>query len=84
MQVDTPIPADLVWSERVSRSAETALSDFNQLQRRWDFIAEGRQAFAAEFEKWEAEGGNPATAMCFVWYVATRQGDAAFPGPDIS
>lgn len=81
VQVDPhqTLPSDLPWAERVTRTAETALRDFRELQLRWDFISEGREAFAAEFEKWEAKGGDPATAMCFVWYVATLDDEAKIP-----
>ena len=62
--------------ERVARTAETALADFRELQAKCDFIAEGRNAFEEEFQKWEASGGDPAAAMCFVWYVSTLAGEA--------
>jgi hypothetical protein len=76
--VDThlTVSSGLPWTERVTRTAETALRDFRELQTRCDFIEEGRTAFAAEFEKWEAKGGDPATAMCFVWYVTTLDHEA--------
>jgi hypothetical protein len=72
VQVDTfqSVPSDLPWAERVARTAEVALSDFQELRTRYDFIAEGR-VFEEEFLKWEAKGGDPAEALCFVWYVTT-------------
>lgn len=73
VQVDTcqTVPSNLPWAERVGRTAEAALAGFLELQARCDFIAEGRTAFEEEFYKWEAKGGDPATAMGFVWHVTT-------------
>lgn len=78
VEVDTyqSVPSDLPWAERVARTSEAALADFRELQSRHDFIAEGRAAFEEEFEKWEAKGGEPAEAMCFVWYVTTPSEEA--------
>jgi hypothetical protein len=73
VEVDTyrTVPSTLPWAERVTRTAEAALADFRGLQTRFDFIAEGRTCFEEVFQKWEAKGGDPASAMCFVWYVTT-------------
>lgn len=60
VDVDTYKSVDkaLPWRERVSRTAEVALRDFEELQQRYDFIAEGRVGFAEHLD-----------SMCFVWYV---------------
>jgi hypothetical protein len=78
VQVDTyqTVPPNLPWAERVARTAEAALADLHELQSRCDFIAAGRTAFEEEFQKWEGNGGDPAAAMCFVWYVTTLDGEA--------
>lgn len=74
IEVDThqSLSSDLSWAERVALTSETALAEFQKLQSKWDFISEGRSAFGEQFEKWEVAGGDPAEAMCFVWYVATQ------------
>jgi len=71
VKVDTSNSADeaLPWVERVSRTAEIALADFNALQERFDFIAEGRVGFASYLDPLVARGRDPADSMCFVWYV---------------
>ena len=78
MEVDTyqTVSRGLPWSERVARAAKIALSDFDELRTNCDFLAEGRNAFAEELEKWEVKGGDPAAAMCFVWYVTTLADEA--------
>lgn len=71
IEVDTlqTVSADLSKGEVVVQSASAALSAFEALKSRFDFIAEGRSAFRKTFEKFEAEGGDPEDAMCFVWYL---------------
>ena len=71
MEVDTYKSVDeaLPWVERVSRTAEVALADFDALQKRFDFIAEGRVGFASYLDALVARGRDPADSMCFVWYV---------------
>jgi hypothetical protein len=78
VEVDTYqiVPSNLPWADRVARTADAALADLRDLQARCDFIAEGRTAFEEEFQKWEAKGGDPAVAMCFVWYVTTLDNEA--------
>jgi hypothetical protein len=48
VEVDTykSVYEALPWEERVSRTAEVALRDFEVLRKGVDFIAEGRVAFA--------------------------------------
>ena len=78
VEVDTyqKVVMNLTWAERVTRTAEVALIDFCELQTRWDFLAEGRIGFDEEFQKWEAKGVDPASAMCFVWYVTNLAHEA--------
>lgn len=78
IDVDTSrtVSSSLPWPERVIRAAEAALSDFQELRASYDFLAEGRTAFAHEFETREADGGDLAAAMCFVWYVTTPAEEA--------
>jgi hypothetical protein len=64
--VDTTLP----WQERVTRTAEVALRDFQALQARFDFISEGR-GFAA-LDALVAQGRDPADFICFVWYVMSE------------
>lgn len=58
----------LPWSQRVSRSAEIALSEFQKLQVDFDFAAEGRNSWR-ELANFEAQGGDLHSITCFVWYV---------------
>jgi hypothetical protein len=72
IEVDTykSVNKELPWPERVARSAEAALRDFQALQSRFDFIAEGR-----DFPNLDAlvrQGRDPAEYMCFVWYVVSE------------
>jgi hypothetical protein len=74
VQVDTYKSVDkaLLWGERVSRTAEVALADFDALQKRFDFIAEGRVGFASHLDALVAQGLDPIDSMCFVWYVLSE------------
>ena len=71
VDVDTYKSVDkrLPWTERVNRTAEAALRDFEALPKRYDFIAEGRVACASYLDGLVAQGRDPADSMCFVWYV---------------
>ncbi len=71
IEVDTyqSVPTTLPWQERVSQTATVALTDFLRLSSKFDFIAEGRSAFAEHFKQLEGPSPDPAQAMCFVWYV---------------
>ncbi|HEX4737640.1 MAG TPA: hypothetical protein VH331_08770 [Allosphingosinicella sp.] len=74
VEVDTfqSVPPGLPWSERVEKTATAAQSQFQDLQQRYNFRAEGRSAFPEQFEELEASGVDPASALCFVWYVEER------------
>ena len=63
----------LPWKERVMRTAEAAAQDFAALQDRFDFMAEGRKAFAGYLDDLLADGHDPADSMCFVWYVLCEE-----------
>ena len=71
VEVDTfnSVSPDLPWSERVEKSAAAAQSQFQVLQEKYDFMAEGRSAFREQVEELEASGVDPTSALCFVWYV---------------
>jgi hypothetical protein len=75
IEVDTYKSVDkaLPWKERVSRTAEAAARDLAALQDRFDFMAEGRKAFASYLDDLLAEGGDPADAICFVWDVLCEE-----------
>lgn len=79
VEVDTYRSVDqaLPWAERVSRTAEVALRDFEVLQQRFDFIAEGRVGFASYLDALIAQGRDPADSMCFVWSVLSEAADKA-------
>lgn len=79
VDVDTYKSVDkaLPWSERVNRTAEVALRDFEALQERFDFVAEGRVGFASYLDALVAQGRDPADSMCFVWYVLSEDAEKA-------
>jgi hypothetical protein len=79
VDVDTYKSVDkaLPWVERVSRTAEVALADFDALQKRFDFIAEGRVGFGSYLDALVAQGRDPADSMCFVWYVLSEVDEKA-------
>jgi hypothetical protein len=79
VDVDTYKSVDkaLPWDERVSRTAEVALADFDALQERFDFIAEGRVGFAPHLDALVAQGRDPADSMCFVWCVLSKAEEKA-------
>jgi|SRR6266581_4108451 hypothetical protein len=75
VQVDTYQSVDraLPWKVRVERTAEMAVRDFELLRSRFDFIWEGRKAFARYLDDLVAQGRDPAGSMCFVWYVLSEE-----------
>jgi hypothetical protein len=79
VDVDTYNSVDkrLPWAARVGRTAEVALRDFEALPQRYDFIAEGRAAFASSLDALVAQGRDPADSMCFVWYVLCEADEKA-------
>lgn len=70
VEVDTfnSVSPDLPWSELVEKSAAAARCQFQDLQEKYDFMAEGRSAFREQVEELEASGADPSSALCFVWY----------------
>jgi len=76
IEVDTltAMPSDVPWQDRVEHSAVVALSQFQDLQTRFDFLAEGQSAFPQHLDALRAAGGNPLDAMCFVWYFEAPPG----------
>ena len=67
--VDKTLP----WEERVNRTAETAARDFAALRDRFDFIGEGRKAFAHYLDRLLADGHDLEDSMWFVWYVLCEE-----------
>ena len=74
VEVDTfrSVSPDLPWPEWVEQTALAAHSQFQDLQDRYDFIAEGRSAFGKYLDEFEASGGDLSDALCFVWYVEAK------------
>lgn len=64
-------PDGLPWAERVALAAAAARQKMADISRRYDFIEEGRKAFAAPFAAYEATGGDVRDRMCFIWYLQT-------------
>lgn len=62
-------PYGLTWAERVALSATAARQQMVDISRRYDFIEEGRKAFADPFAAYEATGGNVRDRMRFIWYL---------------
>ena len=75
VDVDTyrSVANDLPWDERVQATAEEGLRQFAALQSRFDFEGEGRSSFAKDIADFEANGGNLAETMCFVWYLKAKE-----------
>jgi hypothetical protein len=75
VEVDTYRSVDKAhpWKERVERTADAAVRDFVALQVRFDFMAEGRKAFARYLDCLVADGRNPADSMCFVWHLLCEE-----------
>jgi hypothetical protein len=74
VEVDTfksvPAAISLSWEERVAKTADAALEDFASLQKRYNFLEEGRRDYGKYLDEIAQNGGDPAEAMCFVWYLA--------------
>ncbi|MCC4253661.1 MAG: hypothetical protein VX205_03145 [Pseudomonadota bacterium] len=66
-------PEGLTWAERVSLSATVSRQKMAEIRRRYDFVEEGRKAFAAPFATYEATGGNVGDRMCFIWYLQAER-----------
>ena len=69
-------PPSLPWAERVEKAAAAAAAGFQSLLGRFDFLAEGRDAFGEHLSAFEAAGGSASDAMWFVWYVLDEDGVA--------
>jgi hypothetical protein len=80
VEVDTfqSVSPDLPWNEGVEKTAAAAQSQFDDLQERYDFMAEAKSAFPLQCEDLEASGADPTSELCFVWYVEGK--DAAQRG----
>jgi hypothetical protein len=66
-------PKDLTWTERVALAATASRQKMADVSRRYDFIEEGRRAFTAPFQAYEAAGGDIRDRMCFIWYFQADQ-----------
>lgn len=66
-------PKDLTWTERVTLAAAAARQKMADVSRRYDFIEEGRIAFTAPFQAYEAACGDVRDRMYFIWYLQTDQ-----------
>ena len=66
-------PEGLTWTQRVALAATAARQKMADISRRYDFIDEGRKAFAAPFAAYEAAGGDVRDRMCFIWYLQADQ-----------
>lgn len=77
--VDTyrSVSKDLPWPERVDRTAAAAVAAFSRLPSEFDFVAEGRSAFARHIQEFEEQGHAADEALCFVWYVLDQANEAA-------
>ncbi len=75
VEVDTfqTVSKDQPWKARVEAAANEASAAFGDLPSRYDFVAEGRKAFAEHLDKLS----DPASAMCFVWDVMGENDEEA-------
>ena len=71
VQVDAyrSMPSLLTWQELVEQTATVALAQFSNLLSEFDFLVEGRRAFAPHLDALEQQGQDPKQTMCFVWYL---------------
>lgn len=71
VEVDTykSVPCELPWDERVTKTADAALSDFENLKAQCDFLKEGWISFEKHLIEAESLGGVAEEMMCFVWYT---------------
>ncbi|TAY69492.1 hypothetical protein ELH82_19450 [Rhizobium leguminosarum] len=72
-------PDGLTWVERVAFSAVAARQQMVDISLRYDFVEEGRKAFADPFAAYEATGGNVGDRMCFIWYLQAEPPVIASP-----
>jgi hypothetical protein len=82
VEVDTykSVSTSASWQERVDQTAAVGMAEFLQLSAKFDFLAEGRNAFPAAFAEFERQGQDAARAMYFVWYVEAEKATDAIPG----
>jgi len=76
VNVDTPDFLELSWSDRVTATAQAALSSFEKLKLELDFMKEGMNAFGKYLKAAEAQGGNIEEMMWFVWYAVDAEENA--------
>jgi hypothetical protein len=75
VEVDTfrEIDENSPWTEKVTQSANVASRQFGRLIQQYDFLAEGKSAFAEALGQFEMSGGSVEAALCFVWYVMAME-----------
>ena len=75
ISVDTyqSVSEEIAWHERVQLTPEVALQEFDDLQSRYDFVAEIRDGFTSVFDELVAMGGNPTDYLCFAWYLLSEK-----------
>jgi len=69
------VPPNLSWQARVEQTAALALHQFQDLQRQFDFLAEGQIAYGQYLDQMREGGADPQNAMCFVWYFEAAPQD---------
>lgn len=81
VEVDTfrDVPTNLSWDERVRLAETSAQKQFSDLQAKFDFVTEGKKAFAEYLGKFEDAGGDLDKAVWFVWYFESWTGCGAKP-----
>lgn len=72
-------PDGLTGVERVAFSAASARQQMIEINHLYDFVEEGRRAFADTFAAYEATGGNVGDRMCFIWYLQAEPSVMASP-----
>jgi hypothetical protein len=71
VEVDTSksVARSLAWRARVDQTADAALAEFQRLQFKFDFVAEGRNSYPNQFEKLSATEIHLQDVTFFVWYL---------------
>ena len=77
VEVDTfrTVSKDQPWAARVEAAAVEASKAFRDLPNQYDFLAEGRKAFAEHLDALD----DPTETMCFVWDVAGEEHGSVVP-----
>ncbi|MBL9048472.1 MAG: hypothetical protein JNK34_14455, partial [Tabrizicola sp.] len=75
VEVDTykSVSDEITWHDRVNKTADTALLDFEKLKTEYNFLEEGRKSFGKYLDKAEELGANISDLMFFVWYTSSAE-----------